>query len=262
MKASGKCDIVYNGESEGDSDMSNNWKDIWSNRVDIDNVDIEQMKRNPKEMFRFMKKINGFDIVEGGITYDSFINQHKKLAEKLNHRNKCSSVFEIGCGSGGNLYLFSLSGYQVGGIDYSQNLLDFADKAVDKDKVLELICDDAVNVSTDIRYDAGFSNSVFSYFSDYGYAEGVLEKMIEKCRYSIVLIDVHNLDKKQEFLDFRRKMIENYDEKYSGLPKLFYPKSFFDDIAKRHNLDVEFYDSDVEGYWNNPYIYNVCFYKK
>lgn len=244
------------------SNKENKWQEIWSGKQVVTQDD----RKNEFDRFCELKKANGFDVAveDGESYYRYFYNEWLEFFDKITELagGDIKSVFEIGCGSGGNLYLFSLSGYQVGGIDYSQNLLDFADKAVDKDKVLELICDDAVNVSTDIRYDAGFSNSVFSYFSDYGYAEGVLEKMIEKCRYSIVLIDVHNLDKKQEFLDFRRKMIENYDEKYSGLPKLFYPKSFFDDIAKRHNLDVEFYDSDVEGYWNNPYIYNVCFYKK
>lgn len=241
--------------------MKNNWKEIWSKRVSDDDLDIEALKRDPKEMFLYMKKLNGFDIFEGGLTYEAFMEQHKSLTEKLCRKKPCESVFEIGCGSGGNLYLFSLSGCKVGGIDYSQNLLDFAQKAIEGDKVEELICDEALNVSTEIKYDGGFSNSVFSYFSDYGYAEGVLERLNEKCRSSIVLVDVHDLDKKQDFIDFRRRTIENYDERYSGLPKLFYPKSFFEDFGKKHGLKVDFYKSEVEGYWNNPYIYNVCLYK-
>lgn len=241
--------------------MSDNWKEIWSKRVKDEELDIEALKRNPREMFLYMKKLNGFDIVENGITYEEFMEQHKRLVEKLCLHKPCKSVFEIGCGSGGNLYLFSLSDYKVGGIDYSQNLLDFAKEAVDKEKVLELVCNDAVNASTKIKYDAGFSNSVFSYFADYDYAEKVLEIMNEKCRNSIVLIDVHDLDKKQEFTDFRRKTIENYDEKYSGLPKLFYPKSFFEKFGKKHGLKVDFYESEMDGYWNNAYVYNVCLYK-
>lgn len=238
-----------------------NWKEIWSKRASDEGLDIEALKQNPKEMFLYMKKLNGFDIVEGGISYEAFMEQHKSLAEKLCLKKPCESVFEIGCGSGGNLYLFSISGYRVGGIDYSQNLLDFAERAIESDKVTELICDEAINVSTEIKYDGGFSNSVFSYFDNYEYAEGVLEKLCEKCGSSIVLIDVHDLDKKQAFIDFRRRTIENYDEKYSGLPKLFYPKSFFEDFGKKHGLEVMFYESEVEGYWNNPYVYNVCLYK-
>lgn len=241
--------------------MSNNWKEIWSKRTGEEGLDIETLKQNPREMFLYMKKLNGFDIVEDGISYEAFMDQHKSLTERLCLKKPCESVFEIGCGSGGNLYLFSLSGCKVGGIDYSKGLLDFARKAIDTEKALELVCDEALNVSTEIKYDGGFSNSVFSYFADYEYAEGVLEKMREKCRNSIVLVDVHDLDKKQDFIDFRRKTIENYDEKYSGLPKLFYPKSFFEEYGKKHNMEVVFYNSEVEGYWNNPYVYNVCFYK-
>ena len=241
--------------------MRNKWKEIWSNRVNDGDLNIEELKRNPREMFLYMKKLNGFDILENGITYEGFMGQQKRLAEKLCLYEPCKSVFEIGCGSGGNLYLFSLLDYKVGGIDYSQNLLDFAREAIDKKKVLELICDDAVNAGTEIKYDAGFSNSVFSYFDDYDYAEKVLEILNEKCRNSIVLIDVHDLDKKQDFLDFRRKTIDNYDEKYSGLPKLFYPKSFFEQFGKKHGLEVVFYESEMDGYWNNAYVYNVCLYR-
>ncbi|HBH94623.1 MAG TPA: SAM-dependent methyltransferase [Ruminococcaceae bacterium] len=241
--------------------MGSKWKEIWPKRSKDESVDIEALKSDPKEMFLYMKKLNGFDIVENGISYEGFMDQHKKLLEKLCLYKPCKSVFEIGCGSGGNLYLFSLLDYRVGGIDYSQNLLDFAKEAIDNEKVLELICNDAVNASSEIKYDACFSNSVFSYFADYDYAQKVLEIMNEKCRNSIVLIDVHDLDKKQDFIDFRRKTIENYDEKYSGLPKLFYPKSFFEDFGKKHGLKVVFYESDMKGYWNNDYVYNVCLYK-
>ena len=241
--------------------MSNNWKEIWSKRTGEEGLDIEALKQDPRKMFLYMKKLNGFDIVEDGISYEAFMEQHKSLTERLCLKKPCESVFEIGCGSGGNLYLFSLSGCKVGGIDYSEGLLEFARKAIDEEKTAELVCDEALNVSTDIKYDGGFSNSVFSYFDDYEYAEGVLEKMQEKCRNSIVLVDVHDLDKKQDFIDFRRKTIENYDEKYSGLPKLFYPKSFFEEFGKKHDLEVVFYNSEVEGYWNNPYVYNVCFYR-
>lgn len=241
--------------------MSNNWKEIWSKRTGDKDLDIEALKLNPREMFIYMKKLNGFDIIEDGISYEAFTEQHDRLTERLCLKKPCESVFEVGCGSGGNLYLFSLLGFKVGGIDYSQGLLDFAGRAIDENRIAELVCDEALNVSTEIKYDGVFSNSVFSYFDDYEYAEGVLTKMCEKCRNSIVLVDVHDLDKKEVFIDHRRKTIENYDEKYKGLSKLFYPKSFFEDFGQKNKMEVVFYKSEVEGYWNNPYVYNVCFYK-
>lgn len=38
----------------------------------------------------------------------------------------------------------------------------------------------AVNLSWDVRYDAVLSNSVFSYFDSYEYAEKVLEAMYKR----------------------------------------------------------------------------------
>lgn len=41
-----------------------------------------------------------------------------------------NSVYEVGCGSGANLYLLKNRGIQVGGIDYSRSLVDTAKKIV------------------------------------------------------------------------------------------------------------------------------------
>lgn len=85
--------------------------------------------------------------------------------------------------------------------------------------------------------------------------------MFEKTNYSIGLIDVHNIEKKDDFIAFRRKMIENYDEKYENLNKLFYSKQLFIDFAEQHGLRIEFSDSVVENYWNNQFVFNVFMYK-
>ncbi len=43
--------------------MRNKWKEIWSKRVKDGDLNIEELKRNPREMFLYMKKLNGFDIL-------------------------------------------------------------------------------------------------------------------------------------------------------------------------------------------------------
>ena len=73
--------------------MRNKWKEIWSNRVKDGDLNIEELKRNPREMFLYMKKLNGFDILEKGITYEGFMGQQKRLAEKL-----CLYVAVLLCG--------------------------------------------------------------------------------------------------------------------------------------------------------------------
>ena len=101
----------------------------------------------------------------------------------------------------------------------------------------------------------------FSYFCDFNYAEQVLEKMILKSRHSIGILDVHDSAKKKEFLDYRKAHIKDYEERYRGLPKLFYPKQFWIDFAEKHDLRLEIFPSNMKGYWNTPFVYHCFLYK-
>lgn len=125
----------------------------------------------------------------------------------------------------------------------------------------ELICDEAINLSASIKYDAILSNSVFSYFRDYDYALQVLKIMYSKANYSIGIIDIHDIKKQDAFVEFRKKTVENYEEKYKELPKLFYDKKFFLDFADKYNMDIKFKKSNMKGYWNNEFVYH-CFLMK
>ena len=94
------------------------------------------------------------------------------------------------------------------------------------------------------------------------YAHEVLEKMYAKAKYSIGIIDIHDIDKKEAYTAYRKATVENYEEKYEGLPKLFYSRDFFADFADRHNMDIVITDSNVDGYWNNAFIFNCFMYKR
>lgn len=39
-------------------------------------------------------------------------------------------------------------------------------------------------------------------------------------------------------------------------------KEFFYDWAMKNNLEIEFHNSQVEGYWNNEFVFDVYIYKK
>ncbi len=242
-------------------EIENDWKRIWNNRKKYSSEIPPELASSPNGLFVYMKRLNGCDSGGGNVSEDALLAQFDQIDQKVNLHRKCESLFEVGCGSGANLLMFSQKGMEVGGIDYSKQLIDFAEKYLDKTHVRELVCDEAINMGTDVKYDAGLSNGVFSYFTNYDYAEAVLEKINDKCRYSIVLADINNLDKKEDFIAFRKKAVENYDELYKNLPKLFYPRSFFEDFAKKHGLTIEFYKSEVSGYWNNDFTYNVCLYR-
>lgn len=214
-------------------------------------------------MFLELKRIDGFDMsADNGLTYESLMEQHMNIMKKLSKNGEVKSVFDLGCGSGANLYLLQNDGYLIGGMDYSQKMIDTAKKVLDTGNVLELFCDEAVNLPVDKRYDSIIANSVFSYFRDEKYAEAVLNRIILKINKSFALIDLHNKDTKEDFLDYRRKLDPNYDERYKDLNKLFYEKSFFKQWADTHGCEVEFTESDVKGYWNNRFVFNAFFYKR
>ena len=61
------------------------------------------------------------------------------------------------------------------------------------------------------KYDAVISNGVFPYFLDYEYAKKVLNKMYEKSENVIAILDIFDINKKEEFITYRRHIVENYD---------------------------------------------------
>lgn len=146
-----------------------------------------------------------------------------------------------------------------GGVDYSSTEVRIAELVLKSPR--ELICDEAANMSTEIKYDAVLSNSVFSYFDSYDYAQKVLEIMYQKANYSIGIIDIHDVEKKSEFTAFRKRIIKDYEERYRDLPKLFYMKSFFLKFAADHNMSIRFSNSGMRGYWNHDFVFN-CFMLK
>lgn len=240
----------------------NGWKELWSKR----SANIKYWGGgNPEAIYVELKRIDGFDIQgENEPHYSDWLKQYAQIKHELGFNKNDAmytfeSVFEVGCGSGANLYLFEQDGVHCGGLDYSENLINCAGKVLE---TKDLICDEASNLPTGIKYDAILSNSVFSYFQDESYAQTVLEKMYEKTNHSIGIIDIHDIDKKEEFLSYRKKSIKDYEERYKNLPKLFYSRNFFLDFAVRHCMDIKFAFSDVNNYWNNDFVFNCYMYKQ
>lgn len=240
--------------------MSNDWKKIWGKR--FVNNEILQSK-DEKKIFLELKRSNGFDVL-GECKYECWIDQYLQMKSELIYRRygqkeSIKSIYEVGCGSGASLYLFEKDGLQCGGIDYSENLVDCAKKVLMSE---DIICDEAINMPMNTEYDIVYSNSVFQYFPDEGYALDVLEKMYKKAKNLIGIIDLRDMAKEGEYLTFRKNNIENYVEKYKDLPSLFYSKQFFLDFASRHHADIKFTISDVKGYWNNDFAFNCYIYKR
>ena len=240
--------------------MGNEWKRIWQSREgNVDEMDLADRRKT----FLELKRIDGFDMKsDNGLTFESLMEQHKAIMDGLSKYDKIESVFDLGCGSGANLYILQGDGYRIGGIDYSDKLIDIASKVLKPEGLSELICDSAANMPIDIRYDAAVSNSVFSYFVDLDYAKRVLDRIGKKIEKSFALIDLHDIEKKEDFLAYRRKLNPNYDKDYVGLDKLFYSRDFFKKWADGNGFDVVFTKSDMKGYWNNEYLFNAFFYRR
>ncbi|GFI50124.1 hypothetical protein IMSAGC020_01330 [Lachnospiraceae bacterium] len=236
------------------------WKSIWEKR--IANTEILQGS-DIKNIIIELKRCNGFDVIGDGLTYESILEQYNKIKENLsltleNELVPITSVYEVGEGSGANLFMFEQDGIRCGGIDYSESLVEIS-RHVLHSKDLE--CNEAIRMNILPEYDAVLSNSVFSYFPNEDYALAVLEKMFLKAKRSIGIIDIHDKGKESEFIEYRKKHVENYEEKYKGLPKYFYSKKFFVDFAEGHGMDIKFVESDMPGYWNNEFVFNCFLYK-
>lgn len=241
--------------------MKNMWKELWDKRT----AELEKvLSGDDEQVFLELKRSNGFDVFDGKMNYSSFVFQLDLLEKELSFPNReLKSIYEVGCGSGANLYWFAhkIGGENCGGCDYSSGLINSAKAVLEPMKCPEIICCEAKEMDVERKYDAVFSNSVFFYFENLEYAKKVLELMLEKSNYSLGLLDIHDSEKKDDYIQYRKKNIEDYEKRYENLPKLFYQKSFFVDFAQEHNLDIKISASHVPGYWNNEFIFNVFLWK-
>ena len=128
----------------------------------------------------------------------------------------------------------------------------------------EFVVAEAVHMDTNKKYDLVFSHSVFQYFPSHDYAKLVLEKMTEKSKNIISLLDVNDIEKEQKYHLVRSQGLEagEYENKYKGLEHLFYEKEWFISFAKKHNLNIEIFDQNFKKYGNSELRFNVIMKKK
>ncbi len=233
--------------------MSNRWKTIWNSKE----VDLSE-DTSEYEMFCELKRADGFDVAIGdadsyyGSFYEEWLGFYDKLAELS--PVKIKSVYEVGCGSGVNLFMFKNRGIRkIGGVDYSRTLSENARKVTGS---ADIITDEAINLNTDPQYDLVMSESVFQYFENMDYAEAVLRKMLQKSRGIVYLGELHDAVFEKELMDHRRKTIADYEEKYEGLSKLFFRKDWIEKVAGKRK--VVYSKVNNSEYLNGEYLFN-CF---
>lgn len=239
--------------------MENHWQEIWNKRK----LDEEEIAGNDRQRIILeLKRLAGWDFhgKQNSVMYSEFEKEYEYIKRNL-QLPPGGSVFEVGCGSGANLYFFCNDGYQVGGSDYAENLLAVAERVIGAENLLECLSGEADVLPIDRKYDAVMSAAVFVYFTGFDYATRVLDRMLEKTKKSLGILRVLNAEKEADYLEYRRAHVKNYDELYKGLPKLFFPKDFFREYAARHRLRIKFDRHHMEGFWNEPFNFDCFMYR-
>lgn len=251
--------VLKNKTSKGILTMVNNWRNIWNKKAIV----TKEYSGNEFERFCELKKANGFDVAVGdehtyySSFYSSWLSFYNRVVDLIGE--DIHSVYEVGCGSGVNLFMFKsrLPKAVFGGCDYSDAMVNSA-------KISTGSCDfvscGADEISVKTKFDVVMSESVFQYFESEQYAEKVLRKMIEKTNKLTYLGEIHNKVYENELMEYRRKTIQNYEERYKGLNKLFLHKEWVEDIAKDYGKKVLFTEVDNPEYLNGKYEFNCFIY--
>ena len=228
----------------------NKWKEIWSKRL---------IESDYTDLLSELIRLDGFDGKTGKIELDSWDKYISFICEKIDVR-KDDTIFEIGCGSGAFLYPFYREGYKVEGVDYSPVLVDAAKKLWNA----PVVCCEADQIPVYPQFDVVVSNSVFFYFPDLDYARRVIERMIQKAKRVIAILELPNKDVMDASENMRKKLVgENvYEIKYKNLKHLYYSKDWLKKIGDKFNLETEIFDQNIEGYNSNDYRFNCIYLKK
>ena len=217
----------------------NNWKNIWNNR-DIDSITLD-----------YLLNINGFSSEVGSFNPKSFDQYFKNIFQHV-ELDRIKSCIEIGCGAG--LFLYKLpSNIQKSGIDFSDQLISIAKKIIPE---ASFEVQDANEISTKRKYDLVFSHSVFQYFESYKYADQVLKRMNSLSKQYILILDILDQYKYQDYLEMRKKYNGDSSSSLNHLP---FKKSFFEKFGAENDLSVKIFDNSFTPNENSKFRFNVIF---
>ncbi len=234
--------------------MQNNWKQIWESR------DTSFVMVNEDDILMKLIQTDGFDGGGGDsfITVDSW-KSYVSLIRKEFSARRTDSIFEVGCGCGAILYPLHKFGHKVGGLDYSVTLIRKAQELLPN---AYLVACEASELETEDKYDFVIANSMFFYLPNFEYALFVLNKMYEKAKKGIAVLDVPDASLEYLLEEKRRKACPNYDEKYKGLKHLYYPKAWFlNFIEQKKYSRFVISQQNILNYGYNGYRFN-CFILK
>jgi cyclopropane fatty-acyl-phospholipid synthase-like methyltransferase len=222
------------------------WHKIWSGRVPPDNLPIT---------LELLLQLDGFDSNASGFSKSDWLQQFEAL-QKILQIKAGSRIFEVGCGSGAFLYPWQrFLNCTVGGLDYSQELINVAIKALPGG---EFICSPADDLSSDQKYDYVFAFGLFHYLP-LDSARNVLIRMINKAQKEVLVLDVPDLSQRTESEKRRQELIgsHSYKDLYSNTFHTYFEKSWFSDLVTALGKDLQFIPNLLPNYQNGPYRFGV-----
>jgi hypothetical protein len=143
------------------------------------------------------------------------------------------------------------------GTDNRSRLFAGSVKTVLGDTVTE-VCVDAKDLKPTNR--GTHARGVFLYFPSLDYSREVLDRMVQKARHGVMILDVPDLAKRDEAMALRRRMAgeEVYAQKYEGLNHLYFDKAWFEtNLAALGVRRMRIEDQQIQGYANSTYRFNV-----
>lgn len=224
---------------------TSSWETIWAARKLTEHGSVQEQ----------LIRANGFDSGVGQADVSRYTQFVKDFAELINLKPD-ESMFEVGCGSGA--FLYPLRQNKIGGLDYSKPLIDIASKFIHTGS---FTCNSATNLDTEEQYDHVFSHSVFQYLS-LDQAQTVLYKMIQKSRKTVSILDIPNIDKREEQEKERKELIgeDDYNRKYQNLFHTYYSIEFFLNFPRLLGKNSIKVNSTVMNYSDPDFRFGIVFY--
>ncbi len=235
------------------ADYINNWHRIWSNRTSQQAADGSMLER--------LISADGFDSPLGLMAENDW-RAYVALFAKRTEIVKGDSIFEVGCGAGAFLYPFYEASFEIGGIDYSRELIQIAQNAM-PEKKSEFNTQEASVCQIAPRADVVVANHVIHYFYSLDYSFTVLDLMLRKAIRVVSISGIPDADKKENSEKERRGLLtaEEYEPKYRGLELLYYKKEWFSEMASAHGFDVQFFPHEMPGFAQNRFRFD-CVMKR
>ncbi len=208
--------IIGSGKTSGKEAVKNKWQEVWKRR---------SWNQSAAPRLQDLIQLDGYDSGAGVIPVGDWRDYTASIGKKLKLEDGMS-IFEVGCGSGALLYSLSKQfDIQAGGVDYAKGLIEAARIALPTGN---FEVREACDLDVEPQYDLVIANSVFHYFS-LNYAKQVIDLMLAKARSKVVILEIPDIDYREQLELLRRDAlgVEEYEEKYAGLPHTYYPREWF-----------------------------------